>query len=203
MRYNVFKIYRGSFSSFGTASFEKKFVYINSDGQSNELIAQQSSSLSQLSLETTLPTINEAFSLLNESPILTKKKTSYIYLKNKVDQVTVNLKKTLGISEEHTPPHVFSVNDTLDIITRLKEKYHDENTCRKERIQILSLMPLSWSIQKTTDVMGATQWTAKTARKLVEKHGILCVPRAKIGKRLNNFSKYLLLNLKIRFERKF
>lgn len=48
-------------------------------------------------------------------------------------------------------------------------------------------MPLSWSIQKITDVLGATQWTAKTSRKLVKKHGILCVPEAKVGKKLNNF----------------
>lgn len=98
------------------------------------MVTQQSSSLSQLSLGTTLPIINEAFSLLNESPRPTKKGTSAVYLKNKVDQVTGNLKKALGISEELKTMHVFSENDPLDIITRLKEKYHNENTSQMERI---------------------------------------------------------------------
>lgn len=137
--------------------------------------------MSQLSLGITLPVINEAFNLLNESPISSKKRSNEIYLKSKIKNVARNLTKSLGVGDYSNSHHKFCDSDAEDIISRLKEKFHDEHTSNWEKIQILTLMPSSWSNNKIIEVMGATMYMTKKARKLVAEEGVLSVPAQKIG----------------------
>ena len=65
----------------------------------------------------------------------------------------------------------------------MKEKLKVSN--KREKIQILTLTPESWSLQKTVKEFKVSKATAQKARILREKNGILAVPQPVIGKRLS------------------
>lgn len=136
-------------------------------------------SLSELSLEITRPTINEALLLLNQSLLLTRRVNDETYLSNKVSRVADSLKKALGIPN----PVDFQCSDTdaAEIIQKLREKFHDTNTTKSLRLQMLTLMPSSWSIEKIVEVMGTTTYMARLARNLEADKGILSIAEKKMG----------------------
>ncbi|XP_074105556.1 uncharacterized protein LOC141531564 [Cotesia typhae] len=142
-------------------------------------IQQSSSSLSELSLEITRPIVNEALLLLNQSPLLARRVNDETYLNNKVSRVADSLKKALGIPN----PVDFqcSNTDAAEIIKKLREKFHDTNTTKSLRIQMLTLMPSSWSIEKIVEVMGTTTYMARLAINLEADKGILSIPEKKMG----------------------
>ncbi|CAG5071496.1 Protein of unknown function [Cotesia congregata] len=123
------------------------------------LVKQSSSSLSELSLEITRPTINDALQLLNQPPLLTRRQNDDTYLNNKITRVAYNLRKALGV----------------------QNAFNDTDTSTSLRLQILTLMPSSWSIDKIVEVMGATTYMARLARKLAADQGVLPIPEKKIG----------------------
>ncbi|KAK0159866.1 hypothetical protein PV327_010932 [Microctonus hyperodae] len=91
-------------------------------------IQQTSSSLSELSLDITLSSINEVLLLLNQSPIPVRKMNVDTFLNNKVSRVVDNLKKALRIKNDlHN--HFCDV-DAAEIISKLQEKFNDNNTSR-------------------------------------------------------------------------
>ncbi|KAK0157010.1 hypothetical protein PV327_011462 [Microctonus hyperodae] len=101
-------------------------------------IQQSTSSLSELSLDVTISSINEALSLLNQSPIPTRKMNMNTYLNSKVTRVARNLRKALGV--ENDLNNEFCNANAAEIISQLREKFND-NTSRSSRVQILTLMP--------------------------------------------------------------
>lgn len=135
--------------------------------------------MSELSLDITLPTINQALSLLNQSPIPARKKIADSYLNNKITRVTQNLRTALGA--ENNVNNQFSDADAADIIYKLREKFNDDNTSRSSRLQILTLLPSSWSVNKVVEVMGASVHMVRVAKKLTTDEGILAIPAKKIG----------------------
>lgn len=123
--------------------------------------------------------MNEALLLLNQSPIPTRRMNSDTYLNNKVIRVSHNLRKTLGIGNNLSGEYCDV--DAADIISKLREKFNDNNTSRSSRVQILTLMSSSWTVDKIVDVMGATEYMVRVAKKLVAEKGILAIPARKIG----------------------
>ncbi|KAH0534985.1 hypothetical protein KQX54_011327 [Cotesia glomerata] len=112
----------------------------SSSGQ--ELLVQQSSSsLSAMSLSTTLPNINDASALLNQSPVAAKRRTSETYLDDKVNRVSQSLRKAVGVKNYINPE--FSYSDADEIINSLRDKFNDDTTSRSTRVQILTLLPSS------------------------------------------------------------
>lgn len=68
------------------------------------------------------------------------------------------------------------------MVAELKEKFHDEKTSTAEKIQILTVMPPNWSVEKIVRVMGATKYLVGKAKQLYHSEGILATPAPKIGK---------------------
>ncbi|KAH0535000.1 hypothetical protein KQX54_011701 [Cotesia glomerata] len=89
------------------------------------LIQQSSSSMSEMSLSITFPTIYEALALLNQSPVSAKRRMFETYLDNKVTRVTQNLRKALGVKNHINTE--FSDTDTTEIINSLREKFNDDD----------------------------------------------------------------------------
>lgn len=73
---------------------------------------------------------------------------------------------------------------TAEIISQLKRKFNDSGTSRKERMKILSVLPMSWGIQKIVDEFEVSSFTAKRVKDVVLKHGILHDTEQKSGKSL-------------------
>ncbi|KAI4473734.1 hypothetical protein M0804_015206 [Polistes exclamans] len=155
------------------------------------LVKQSSSSLSELRLEITRPTINDALLLLNQSPLLTRRQNDDTYLNNKITRVAYNLRKALGV--QNTVEFQCSDTDAAEIIEKLREKFNDTDTSTSLRLQILTLMPSSWSIDKIVVVMGATMYMARLARKLAADQGVLPIPEKKIG--VENIKQLLLTEM--------
>ena len=71
---------------------------------------------------------------------------------------------------------------TVEVISQLKEKYHQAT--RSEQIQILTIMPKSWSIRKIQAEFGASNFAARQAKALVREKGVLSTPNPKPGQSL-------------------
>ena len=65
----------------------------------------------------------------------------------------------------------------------MKEKFKISN--KREKIQISTLTPESWTLQKKAKEFKVSKATARKARILREEKGILAVPQPVIGKRLS------------------
>ena len=69
------------------------------------------------------------------------------------------------------------------LVELMKEKLKVSN--KREKIQILTLIPESWSLRKTAKEFKVSKATARKARILREEKGILDVPQPVIEKRLS------------------
>ena len=74
-------------------------------------------------------------------------------------------------------------NDLDKLVELMKEKLKVSN--KREKIQILTLTPESWSLRKTAKEFKVSKATARKARILREEKGILAVPQPVIEKRLS------------------
>ena len=65
--------------------------------------------------------------------------------------------------------------DATEIITQLKEKFA---ACEKrsKKVQILTILPKNWSIQKIQTEFGTTAYMVIQAKKLVNEQRILALP---------------------------
>ena len=70
-----------------------------------------------------------------------------------------------------------------NFVEMMKEKFKLSNN--REKIQILTLIPDSWSLRKTAKEFHVSKATAQKARRLREEKGILEMPQPVIGKTLD------------------
>ena len=69
------------------------------------------------------------------------------------------------------------------LVELMKEKLKVSN--KREKIQILTLTPESWSLRKTAKEFKVSKATARKARIIREEKGILAVPQPVIGERMS------------------
>ena len=96
--------------------------------------------------------------------------------------------ESLEEHKEHLPENLEEMvqksKDLDQLIFLMKEKLKTSNRTRK--IQILTMIPPSWSIKKAQEAFSVSASIVRTARKLSEEKGILELPDRKCGKRLPN-----------------
>ena len=63
---------------------------------------------------------------------------------------------------------------------------------RKKKIQILTMAPPPWSIEKMKTEFSITKYMARTARTLAKEKGILSLPQPKKGENLSEKTKSLV-----------
>ena len=80
----------------------------------------------------------------------------------------------VGIDEKPNPDE--------EIISQLKEKY--STASRSEKLQILTIVPKSWSLRKIESEFGASNFMAREAKQLVREKGIFSTPNPKPGRSL-------------------
>ena len=66
-------------------------------------------------------------------------------------------------------------NDESEILLQLKEKFHSiaENSVK---VQILTVLPKSWSISKIPAKFGVSNFMARKAKQVVKEKGVLSSP---------------------------
>lgn len=116
--------------------------------------------------------VNMCLETLGETPITkTKLKRSKKRSKQKVDKITKMMQEAV-ISERP------SCSD-CEIVSQLKEKF--PTATRSEKIQILTVLPKSWSVKRIQEEFDATNFMAQQAKELVKNKGVLAIPDLKRG----------------------
>ena len=68
-----------------------------------------------------------------------------------------------------------------EMILQLKHKFDDSEKVR-EKVQVLTVLPQSWSIRRIQEEFGATYRTARLSKQLAASEGIMATPNARLGK---------------------
>jgi len=108
------------------------------------------------------------------------------YVKQKAGKIQKTVRKKLelitGFPLSESDPEQ-EVTDT-EMIYQLKEKFRS-CTSRSEKVQVLTVLPKSWSIRKIEKEFSATNYMVRNAKQLVEEKGILSTPNQKAGRTLS------------------
>lgn len=127
--------------------------------------------------------LNKSCELIESSPIkVTKRKLDErgVYLKNKAQRVarTFQQMANQALNVESSSGNNYSdlrdkqkCRDCSSLMYKLKEKFKSSKI--DEQVQILTLVPQSWSIPQTISFFETTEYLVKKARKLLNEEGAL------------------------------
>ena len=68
------------------------------------------------------------------------------------------------------------------LMQKLKEKF--VTSCIRDKLQILTLVPTSWSAEETRNFFNTNEYMVKKSRKLLKEDWILSKGKNKVGNRL-------------------
>ena len=119
------------------------------------------------------------------------KQDAVSYAQNKAKSVKAGLNEKLAnvIEISNKELNESSLNDCTNckdlerLIVLIKEKL--EISSPRDQIKILTLTPESWSIKKTAQEFGVTEYKVKCDRELKKERGISAEPKQKFGKALS------------------
>ena len=135
-----------------------------------------------------LSLVNESLSSIGESPVqLQKLGSRKRYPEEKLDKITGAFRKKLRLApkesrnEDKGKGEQKSSKYFDEVMQQLKDKFR---SCEKrsEQLQVLTVLPKSWSIRQIESEFGTSNYMARAAKKLVEEKGILSTPNPKPGK---------------------
>ena len=118
--------------------------------------------------------VNLCLEDLDETPVTKRKLRTKKYSKRKLENVTAKMEVAMLGKRQSSP------NDESEILQQLKEKFHStvENSVK---VQILTILPKSWSISKIQAEFGASNFMARKAKQLVKEKGVLSSPDPRPG----------------------
>ena len=133
----------------------------------------------QMLVETATELVNDSLEMLECSPLKTLRSDRTLKLgKRKIESATSKLGSTVAIALNE--PQLASSKDKCDNCARLvmliKEKLVSRN--RERKIQLLTLAPYDWSVQKACDLfLGVSEYPVCQARTLRAEKVILVSPQ--------------------------
>lgn len=149
-------------------------------GGSQNSVGSTSSIVSSLCSEVALPAVNAALQMLDVSPIPKKKLKINTWMDDKFDRTVGVMKRLCELPD--LPDTKKDESDWAETISRLQEKFQSPSVTNAERIQILTLLPKSWTNTKVADEFRTSLYMVKKARKLCREQGILATPNANLDK---------------------
>ena len=123
---------------------------------------------------TSMSLLNQYLHNTGETPITKTKMRSKKYSKQKVDRMVKSMERMM-ISDMKD-----EISADGEIIQQLKQKFHS-TVKRSEKLEILTVLPCSWSIRKIQAEFGVSNYMARKAKELVAEKGILSTPNPKPG----------------------
>ena len=88
---------------------------------------------------------------------------------HKIDDLVVD-------GETTTEVGINTLQQLKGLIDNMKIKFHDVNTSRNEKFQILTLIPQSWSYDDVKEHFQVSKYLFSLSRKLQNVKGIMCQP---------------------------
>lgn len=139
-----------------------------------------------VALDVTLEYLNKSLSSLEESPVAKRKLQMKSYCDKKYSKIKKCLtEKVLTAASTNTEKTVDHKSESCEVICQLKEKFQEENISVSEKLQILTVLPKSWSCSEIQNEFQVSNRMARKAKALVKAKGILATPNPKPGKVLN------------------
>lgn len=105
-------------------------------------------------------TLNKCLADIGETPFSHTKAQGKKYSRQKVEKITQAMKHTF-ISVETT-------DDGAEMIQQLKDKFRSTSQ-RSEQLQVLTVLPQSWSVKKIQHEFGVTNYMARKSKELVKE----------------------------------
>lgn len=136
-----------------------------------ESASSADSVINRISMSHNIETFNTGIIGIHVSPISAKRMRSAYYPAEKSKEIISGLKRHIfNIPETDNDEIINSkANDYDEIMAQLKEKIADPECTKQEKIQVLSVLPKSWSVQKIIDEfreLGVSSYTAAKVRKI-------------------------------------
>lgn len=131
------------------------------------------SNVGEYSQSVNIDIFNQAMSAILTSPIDKKKICSQSYTKKKCEEVVQNIRRNIFGLNPEVSCNEEKVKHYDEIIDQLKEKYSAQSTTQHERLQLLTILPKSWTIQKIIDTFNTTKHMATQAKKISDERGVL------------------------------
>ena len=113
---------------------------------------------------------------LGQSPIDRTKLGRKRYCEDKVKEIEQGIRKKLKLEPSKEE------QEYQELLEQLK-KFGDSST-RSEKLQVLSVLPQSWTIQRIEKEFGTTFNMARLSKQLVSSKGVLSTPNSRPGKTL-------------------
>ena len=135
--------------------------------------------------------VNESLSSLGESPLDARKLTQKRYPEDKLTRINDTLRKKLRMTTKSAQPQteeseLMKIKKVhSEMISQLKDKFH-ETTKRSEQMQILTVLPESWSINKISEEFRVSNYMARAVKKLVKEKGVFSSPNPRPGRPLSD-----------------
>ena len=145
-----------------------------SDSESQESITSLKDEVNQAE---TIVMVNSCLDKIGETPVTRRKLQSKKYVEKKMENITKVMKKAV-MGDTYSD----QTGDEGEMVRQLKEKFSTAE--RSKKIQILTVLPKSWSIRKIQLEFGTSNFMARKAKELVKKKGILSSPDPKPARTL-------------------
>lgn len=84
------------------------------------------------------------------------------WVQNKIQRVTQNLKQKLGVKYTKTDE---TVHDFTLMVIQMRAIFHTPGTEYEKKIELLAMLPQTWSIPRMAKSMGSSHHMAKVAKK--------------------------------------
>lgn len=149
----------------------------------------------------TLENLNISLYSLGESPIRLHSLPDHMrvpYAKKKIQSVVDNIEEKVSIvmqkdildeicrqEKEELKENEAKAKDMDNFIALLKSKFETDLT-RREKVQLLTLIPSSWSRKKIQEEFQVTEPMVRESRTLLKEGGILASPGPKKGRKLRD-----------------
>ena len=104
--------------------------------------------------------LNKCLVEIGETPYSQTKARGKNYSRHKVKKITEAMKRTVITGE--------ATDDGSEMIQQLKEKFQS-TTQRSEQLQILTVLPKSWSLKKIQQEFGVSNYMARKSKELVKE----------------------------------
>ena len=125
-----------------------------------------------------LKSLNQCLAAIGETPIAKKKLQQVKYPKEKIKKIKASVKKILPDQQS------CDTDSESEMIQQLKEKFCT-TTKRSEKVQVLTVLPKSWTVRRVQSEFGASNYMVRTAKQLTKQKGILSTPNLKQGHQLS------------------
>jgi hypothetical protein len=124
-----------------------------------------------------ISSLNQCLAEIGETPYIKRKAHQRHYPEQKIKKITDAMKRTFITDCDNS---LGDEDETCVIVEQLRKKF-ELSTSRSEQLQILTVLPQSWTHKKIQSVFQTSNYMARKSKQLVKEKGILSTPNPKHG----------------------